>query len=360
MSREQQLNTTFRSTCIIAGMTRRSDGPTATRAKARRQGTDKDDVRMVRTLRRKRISPKRFPNREGGEPCDGARVNGLVWTSNSRSRPVRLQLRSPQARAVCRLRPRWVICAALLPGVIGCVELPPHAKTQMVQAEKEFRSGRYDSAKSMLDEVIQAYPSVLETAEAYYLRAQCLAYRGHRGAAQSDIERCLALSKNSDLIARAHATAGELAFEAGDAKKASEHFRLALRNLPERPPYDLARFRYGVCLAQLGEWKNAREQWGAVVRGYPGSSITDQTQRMLAWPGDFFSIQCGAYRDADTASKQAQKLRSAGHSARTEKRQRDGETLHMVYVGQYLRLSQAQEALGKVKQHAPGAVIVPQ
>lgn len=287
-------------------------------------------------------------------------MNGLVWTFDSRFDAL---LRSPQSlrpRAVPRLRPRWMVCVALVLGATGCVELPPHAKTQMVQAEKEFRSGQYDSAKSKLDEVIQAYPSVLETSEAYYLRAQCLANRGNRGAAQSDIERCLALSKNSDLTARAHATAGELAFEAGDAKKSSEHFRQALRNLPERPPYDLARFRYGVCLAQMGEWKNARDQWDAVVRGYPGSSITVQAQRMLAWPGDFFSIQCGAYRDAAAASKQAQKMRSAGHSARTEKRQRDGETLHMVYVGQYLRLNQAQEALGRVRQHAPGAVIVPQ
>ncbi len=287
-------------------------------------------------------------------------MNGLVWTLDSRLVPLLRSLQAPKARAVRCLRRRWMACAALVLGAGGCVELPPHAKTQMVQAEKEYRSGQYDSAKSKLDEVIQAYPSVLETSEAYYLRAQCLANRGNRGAAQSDIERCLALSKNSDLTARAHATAGELAFEAGDAKKASEHFRQALRNLPERPPYDLARYRYGVCLAQLGEWKNAREQWDAVVRGYPGSSITGQAQRMLAWPGDFFSIQCGAFRDLAAASKQAQKMRSAGHSARTEKRQRDGETLHMVYVGQYLRLSQAQEALGKIKQHAPGAVIVPQ
>jgi tetratricopeptide (TPR) repeat protein len=227
-------------------------------------------------------------------------------------------------------------------------------------AEKDYRGGHIDEARCKLDDVLKKHPSAPDAGEAYYLRAQCNAQSGNKSQAQSDIERCLAISKNADLTARAHALMATLAFEAGDSQKAIEHYRQAFKNLPTRPPYDLARYRYGVCLAQEGQWKDAREQWSEVVKNYNGSEMIEQTQRMLSWPGDYFSIQCGAYRDTKTAVKQKDNLVRAGLNARVETRKRSGETLQVVYVGQYPRYDQAQAAVRAAQKNAPGAVIVPQ
>lgn len=242
----------------------------------------------------------------------------------------------------------------------GCTEMPADAKARMVQAEKDYRAGRVEESRTKLDELIKQYPKAKDAAEAYYLRAQCNAQTGNKGAAQSDIERCLALAQNADLIARAHAMAATLAYESGDVQRATEHYRQAFKNLPNRPPYDLARYRYGMCLAQQGEWKYAREQWQEVVKEYNGSEMAQQAQRMLSWPSDFFSIQCGAYREKNTAVKQKDELLHAGLNARVETRQRSGETLQMVYIGQYPRLDQAQSAVRNVQKKVPAAVIVPQ
>src|SRR5262245_21193681 len=242
----------------------------------------------------------------------------------------------------------------------GCTEMSADAKTKMVQAEKDYRSGHVAESRTKLDDIIKQYPKAKDAPEAYYLRAQCHAQAGNKGMAQSDIERCLALSQNGDLTARAHAMAATLAYESGDMQRATEHYRQAFKNLPARPQYDLARYRYGLCLAQQGEWKYAGQQWQEVVSKYSVSEMAQQVQRMLSWPGDFFSIQCGAYREKNTALKQKDELLRTGINARVETRQRSGETLQMVYVGQYPRYDQAQSAVRNIQKKVPGAVIVPQ
>ena len=242
----------------------------------------------------------------------------------------------------------------------GCVELPLPAKQELVQAEELYNKRDYTSAKSKLDQILNTYPQYRESSEGYYLRALVYNQISNMSAAQSDLRKAVELSLKPDLTARANAMAGALAFESGNFDEAGKRFEAALRVLPERPPYDLVRYRYGVCLQRKGEWKQARSQFATLLQKYQGTSLRDQAQRMLDWGKDYFSIQCGAYRENGPASGQASRLKAAGLPARVETRRRTGELLHMVYVGQYAKFEMAQSALGNVRRHAPGATIVPQ
>ncbi|MEK6643850.1 MAG: SPOR domain-containing protein [Planctomycetota bacterium] len=251
-----------------------------------------------------------------------------------------------------------LICAALI-SVVGCVELPPPARDQLSEAEKDYRNREYKGAATKLDDILRQYPEYQQSAEAYYLRAQVRAVQNNKVAALTDAKKCISLSHDADLTARANATAGAMCFEAGNHRDAVNFFEAALKKMPETPPTDLVRFRYAVSLQRIGDWRKARPAFATVYQRYPNSTLANQARLMFEWPWDYYVIQCGAFRDAAAANKLAQKLQGNGVSARVEQRQRLGETLHTVCVGSYPKYELAQEALRTVKSRSPAATIEP-
>lgn len=246
-----------------------------------------------------------------------------------------------------------------MPLVAGCVELPTPAKEQLVQAERAYRSQNYRDASAKLEDILRIYPEYKQSAEAYYLRARVRVDQNNKVGATTDLKKCLQLSIDPALTARAHATAGQLSFEAGDNAGAASHFAEALKKLPESPPNDLVRYRYALCLQRMGEWRAARPQFAMVFQRYPNSSVGQQAKAAFEWPWDYYVIQCGMFRDQTQAGKLVQKLQAAGLQARVESRPRMGGGLFMVCAGSYPKLEQAQEALRSVKAKSPGAVIAP-
>lgn len=248
---------------------------------------------------------------------------------------------------------------AALPFVGGCAELPLAAQQEIAAAQQAYSRRDLSLARSKLDGVLQTYRDYPGTAEAHYLRAKILAESSDRRGALRDALRCIELSKDDDLTAKAHAMAGSLEFELGNRAAASPHFAKALRRLPEKPPTDLIRYRYAICLQQEGAWHDAKKQFALVLQRYPGGDLAEHARRMSEWPGNYHAIQCGAFRDRKAADLLAGTLNSAGQKARVEPMQRSGETLYMVYVGYFPTYGEAEAALGSVKRRVSGAVIVP-
>lgn len=246
-----------------------------------------------------------------------------------------------------------------IPLVAGCTELPHSAKQELSKAGDDYRRHDYRGAQTKLDGLLSTYHYYTGAAEAYYLRALCQVGVSNKSAALADAERCISLSQDKLLTAQAQAMAGTLKFESGDEASASGLFAKALRDLPEKPPADLVRFRYAVCLQHEGRWTDARREFGTVSQRYPGSDIGENARRMFEWTGDYFAIQCGAYKDSSSAAKQVQKLRKTGLSPRVETRTRLGQTMYMVFVGQYPKYDAAQEALRSVRGKVSDAVIAP-
>ncbi|HKQ47433.1 MAG TPA: SPOR domain-containing protein [Phycisphaerae bacterium] len=260
-------------------------------------------------------------------------------------------------------RRRWIgprlHAVFTLPLVAGCTELPHGAKQELNKAGEDYRRQDYGGAQTKLDGIISTYHAYSGVAEAHYLRALVYVKQSNKAGALADAERCLALSQDKALTSQAAAMAGTLAFEAGDEARALYHFARALKGLPEKPPTDLVRYRYAVCLQHEGRWTEARREFGTVVQRYPQSTITENARRMYEWKGDYFAIQCGAYQDQSSATKQMKKLRTAGLSPRIESQSRLGKTLYMVFVGQYPKYAAAQEALRSIRAKVPNAVIAP-
>lgn len=260
-------------------------------------------------------------------------------------------------------RRRWIgprlHAVFALPLVAGCTELPLGAKQELNKAGEDYRRQDYRGAQTKLDGILSTYHAYTGAAEAYYLRALVHVKQSNKTAALADAERCIALAQDKTLAAQAAAMAGTLSFEMGNEAKALDYFAKALKGMPEKPPADLLRYRYAVCLQHEGRWSEARREFGTLLQRYPQSDISANARRMYEWKGDYFALQCGAYQDQSSATKQMQKLRKVGLSPRIETQTRLGKTLYMVFVGQYPKYDAAQEALRSVRAKVPNAVIAP-
>lgn len=252
-----------------------------------------------------------------------------------------------------------LISAAALMLIGGCAELPAPAARQVAEARNDYLKRDIASARTKLDDVLTHYSMFTGAAEAYYLRSKINAETSNKAAAKRDATQCIQLAQDKELKAKASAMAGTLSFESGDDSSAVAYFSDAMKGLPEKPPADLVRFRYGVCLQRLGRWDEARRQFGIILQRYPSSDLAEHAKRMYEWRGDYFSIQCGAYQDGRAAAQLANKLKRAGLDARVESRGRLGQSLQYVLVGQYPTYVLADSALGAVRRHVSGAVIAP-
>lgn len=255
-----------------------------------------------------------------------------------------------------RRRAIWIL-ATSAPWT-GCAGLPESGRQQLLAAYGRYRDKDFQGARAVLDVYLDVYPARHESAEAYYLRALCHAQTSQRDRATGDARSCIRYAREPDLRTKAHAMAGSLLFEAGNTSEALRHYAAAMR-MPERPPKDLLRFRYGVCLQREGRWRQARLEFAAVFQRYPDSNLAGRARRAYDWPHDYFSIQCGAFRDKAGGRELVDKLKRGGMKVRLETRPRRGEMLYMVYSGRYPMYEQAQTALRRAQRPIPDAVIVP-
>ncbi len=259
----------------------------------------------------------------------------------------------------CRLRLFRLILALLvlaMPIVAGCAVFP---HDQLTQAYGQYTDKDYVGASVTLDLILNKHPRHPESGEAYYLRAWCRTQQSQRARATADVLSCLKCTKDKDLKSKAHAMAGTLLFETDRTGEAIPHYRAALPGFSGRPFADLVYYRYALCLQREGRWKEGRLQFATVFQHYPDSTCAAHARRMHDWRDDYFSIQCGAFREEAGATALRVELKKAGLRGRVETRARSGEMLYVVYVGRYPRYDQATQALGDVRRRVSDAIVVP-
>lgn len=240
------------------------------------------------------------------------------------------------------------------------MQLPYHAMQQLNQAKQDYQGQDYLAATGTLDKILNTYPKNPGSAEAYFVRALCHSKLSNKKQAESDARKCIKLSPQADLTSDAHATLATLLYESGRTREALTHFSEAFKNTRGRSNEDVVIYRYALCLQREGQWKEARIQFEQIYQHYPNTTTAQHARRLFDWPHDYYSIQCGAFRDKGAASMQSRELRRSGLSSRVERRRRSGEQLYTVYVGKYSRYGQAKDALPSVRRQIRDAFVMPQ
>jgi tetratricopeptide (TPR) repeat protein len=241
----------------------------------------------------------------------------------------------------------------------GCVTISPEAVSLLKSADADYNSSRWPQAENQAALFIERYHNTPVVAEAYYLRGMARVQQQQYASAEADFHKALEYSKRQDLTARVHAILGYVAMVQDKPAKAVEHYRQAIAGLDERPPKDEVYYRYAVALQRIGQWDEARICLARVVDGYPTSAYAQPARQKLAWPGRFFSIQCGLYSQISNANGQVSRLHASGLDARRSMKVVAGEPRYVVYVGRYPTYRDACIDLARVRAAASDAIVVP-
>jgi len=241
----------------------------------------------------------------------------------------------------------------------GCATLPADAVQRIERARKHYQAEQYADAERLVGLVIDGYPETKGVGAAYYLRGMC-SYRKKRDPqARSDFHKALETSSDPEVLARANAQLGHIAFQADDYRKAIGHYIEVVKTGGQRPFMDQVYYRYGDSLQKVGQWQAARKIFPKVWKLFPSSKFVPFARRKFAWARNSFAIQCAAFNRSDLAHDFANDLRRKGLDATTDVNLRGARAKHVVHVGRYLSFRDARDDLARVRRVVADAFIVP-
>lgn len=281
----------------------------------------------------------------------------MRWSEVTRIVPTTTNRVSGSSRRSLAIR---VFASAAVISGIACNAPTQVDLKQVVKAESEYRNQRFEEANDTLSAFLRRFPDDSASAEAYCLRSLCNVRLNNKARAEADAQTCVRLAKDSTVKANAHATLATLLYEEGKTDQALDHYAAALKVLPDKPPADLLRYRFGLCLQRAGRWQEARREFASVYQRYPNSDLAPHARRLYDWDIDGYAIQAGAFRESGSASELNQKLRRQGLPSRVDRIARSGEWLHTVYVGNYTTYREATNALPIVQRVVKDAFVMPQ
>lgn len=252
----------------------------------------------------------------------------------------------------------WVIgLSVVLAG--GCASLPESERAVLIQANRQYAQGDFAAAAASLDRLIRDYGQTQEIAEAHYLRGLCRFNQQQREAAAQDFERGIEKSNRADLTARCQASLASIAYQRGHWTRAAGLYAGSVKDLPDAPPTDTILYAAGMAMQRAGEWQQARLQFARILNRFRDRPIASDARRMAAWRHAFFSIQLGAFRDADKAGTAVYQYRQKGLDAWQENLPRGKDALWIVMAGRYGDYAQALSALERVRRIEPKAAVLP-
>ena len=241
----------------------------------------------------------------------------------------------------------------------GCTTLPADAVQRIERARKHYQANQYTDAERLVNLVIDGYPETKGVGAAYYLRGMCNYRKKRDPQARSDFHKALQTSSDPEVMARAHAQLGHIAFQADDYRRAIAHYVEVVKTGGEVSFMDQVYYRYGDSLQKAGQWQAARKIFPKVWTLFPDSEFAPFARRKFAWVRNSFAIQCAAFNRSDLAHDFANDLRRKGLDASTDVNLRGERAKHVVHVGRYSSFRDARDDLARVRQVAADAFIVP-
>jgi len=250
----------------------------------------------------------------------------------------------------------YLACVGAAAGCHGTVS--PEGVKLLRASDAAYRRGDDAAAIDSATRFLNLHPRLQESGEAYYVRALAKKRTRRTAEAKSDLQAALGLAKRNDLLVRVHHALGELAYAAGDMTAAEKHYReVVARNPAAAPPSDQALYRLGCALQRQGRWAEADSYFTRLTHLFDDSALARRAEdriRAKQW-----SIQVGAFANADAARRLERKLLAQGLPARTDIDTRKVKLLRFVRIGSYATYRAAEAELERVRKISSDAFITP-
>jgi tetratricopeptide (TPR) repeat protein len=256
---------------------------------------------------------------------------------------------------------RWLpALAAVAATLSGCSQMPGSATKQIREGHLAYNQNQFELSERRLTPIIEQYPDAPETAEALYVRGLARVCRNKSSAAKSDFQAALRLAERPELRTLIQAQLGNLEYEASNYASAVNYYRLCSEDLADRPPSDQILLRYGVSLQRAGDFREGRKVLADLLMRFPhGPASRDARNKIGGAGSQYFSVQCGVFSKESSARELSQRLNGQGISAAAWRESRDGRAQYVVRSGQFRTYAEAEQALGRVRQHVRDAFIIP-
>ena len=245
--------------------------------------------------------------------------------------------------------------------MLACASCHPRiteqGKRRLRSAADLIRQDSYVVAADKLSTFLEDFPRSDEVGEALYMIGLCRVNAGQQDQAQRDFQAALAAADVPVLEHYVRLSLANLAFERQDYPTASEFYGPYIDNLPQRSPFHLAFYRYGLTLQATGRWKQADVQFSRVLRLFPEAEILPYVRKHFGWT--HYAIELGRFDSFELAQRQRQEFPDLADQLnwRTQ-READGWQ-YVNLCGEFSDLERAKDALGKITPRVAGARIVP-
>lgn len=247
--------------------------------------------------------------------------------------------------------------ASLLVGMLGCAstgsrDSAPTPGELYSLAKQSYLSANYVGAVSASSQYLRQAPQGSSALEARRIRAQASLYLQQYEQARKDFTVIYEKAGGPHPKAYAALGLGHTEFGRGQYAKAVAQYRKALEeeqrdgNSCLHSVRDEVHFGMGVCLQNIGHWKEAEDHLYKVWRKFPQSKWRRDAERRVFC--NSFSVQIGAYSQYGRAHKQLETAQGRGLEARIEVRRRNGKQMFAVLIGSLPDLSKASTAKQRV------------
>lgn len=230
-------------------------------------------------------------------------------------------------------------------------------KRQLRWAAQLIAQDSYSQAKAELGKFLQANPTGPEASEAHYMLGLCAVYADQPEQAQNDFSSALPAADLPILRHYIRLSLANLAFERQDYRQACEYYGSYLDQLPRRPPFDLAYYRYGLALQTTGQWKQADIQFARFTYFSPQAQLAHQARQLFG--KTHYALEIGRFSSFEQAAMQRTALEQLPEKTYWSLYWTDQGWAYVNLYGQFADLTKAKEALDILKPRIDQARIVP-
>ncbi len=189
----------------------------------------------------------------------------------------------------------------------------------------------------------------------YYILGLSYLQTGYLEEARQSFKKLLEKFPNSDLANEAVLGIGDTYLYTEEFKKALKFFKRLLITQKDYAPLYL---RIAKTFLKLGKWKEAENYLYKIISKFPNSCFSE-TAKELIGEGFYFSVQVGAFKYKENASKLCRELKERGFKAYIKEKKSQQGIIYRVRVGKEKKKNKIEKIKSRLLELGFPATIYP-
>ena len=210
----------------------------------------------------------------------------------------------------------------------------------LIKAEKAFIKGKYEEVLRIGNDYLTYRARPDDGMQ--YLMGKALLKLERFNEARNRFSRILNDSDDDNFLDDAYRGLADSYYLERDYKKAKEHYEKVIRYFPDSDNMHIVYYKLGDCYSRLNDKTTSKRYYDKLVKLYPHSF---ETKLLVGERSNFitYSVQVGSFKKWKNSKKLYEELKKKGFDANIHTVMVGDSRFYRVRVGQYSRLSDAED-----------------